>query len=136
VRDSLAGKPRIHPHFTPTSASWLNLVAVFIERQAIHRGIFGSVRELTTAIRCVAPDIIATPRVVAGVTDSGGVGQMDAIALADGVPFGRWGRPEEITGPLVFLVSPLSGFMTGQTLVVDGGTQARFPHGGANPLND
>ena len=45
---------------------------------------------------CVAPDIIATPRVVAG--------------------------------PLVFLLSDLSSFMTGQTLVVDGGTQALFPH--------
>jgi 2-deoxy-D-gluconate 3-dehydrogenase len=86
-------------------------------------------------INCVAPDIIATPRVVAGFADSGGVDTMDAIARADGVPLGRWGRPEEIAGPLVFLVSPLSGFMTGQTLVVVGGTQARFPHGGANPLD-
>ena len=85
-------------------------------------------------INCVAPDIIATPRVVAGFAENG-VGEMDAIARADGVPLGRWGRPEEIAGPLVFLVSPLSGFMTGQTLVVDGGTQARFPHGGANPLD-
>src|SRR4051794_5159502 len=86
-------------------------------------------------VNCVAPDIIATPRVVAGFAESG-VGEMDDIARADGVPLGRWGRPEEIAGPLVFLVSPLAGFMTGQTLVVDGGTQARFPHGGANPLND
>jgi 3-oxoacyl-[acyl-carrier protein] reductase len=86
-------------------------------------------------VNCVAPDIIATPRVVAGFAE-GGEAQMTGIARADGVPLGRWGRPEEIAGPLVFLVSPLAGFMTGQTLVVDGGTQARFPHGGANPLND
>jgi 3-oxoacyl-[acyl-carrier protein] reductase len=86
-------------------------------------------------VNCVAPDIIATPRVVAGFAENG-VGEMDAIARADGVPLARWGRPEEIAGPLVFLVSPLAGFMTGQTLVVDGGTQARFPHGGVNPLND
>ena len=85
-------------------------------------------------VNCVAPDIIATPRVVAGFNERG-VGEMDAIARADGVPLGRWGRPEEIAGPLVFLASPLAGFMTGQTLVVDGGTQARFPHGGVNPMD-
>ena len=54
VRDWLAANPRIQVHFTPTSASWLNLVEVWfgiIERQAIHRGTFRNVRELTTAIR-------------------------------------------------------------------------------------
>ena len=28
----------------------------------------------------------------------------------------------------------MSGFMTGQNLVVDGGTQSRFPHGGPKPF--
>lgn len=54
VRDWLAQNPRIQVHFTSTSASWLNLVEVWfgiIERQAIHRGSFGNVRELTQAIR-------------------------------------------------------------------------------------
>jgi transposase len=50
----LAGNPRIHVHFTPTSGSWLNLVEVWfgiIERQAIHRGAFPSVRDLMIKIR-------------------------------------------------------------------------------------
>lgn len=50
----LAGNPRIHVHFTPTSGSWLNLVEVWfsiIERQAIHRGSFPSVRDLMIKIR-------------------------------------------------------------------------------------
>jgi len=54
VRDWLAKNPRIHAHFTPTSASWLNLVEVWfgiIERQAIHRGSFGSVQDLNAKIR-------------------------------------------------------------------------------------
>lgn len=54
VRDWLAAHPRIQVHFTPTSASWLNLVEVWfgiIERQAIHRGTFASVRDLNTKIR-------------------------------------------------------------------------------------
>jgi len=54
VRDWLAANPRIQVHFTPTSGSWLNLVEVWfgiIERQAIHRGTFASVKDLNTKIR-------------------------------------------------------------------------------------
>jgi transposase len=50
----LARHPRITLHFTPTSASWLNLVETFfsiITRQAIHRGSFASVDDLHAAIR-------------------------------------------------------------------------------------
>jgi transposase len=54
IRDWLAANPRVHVHFTPTHASWMNLVEVWfsiIERQAIHRGTFTSVRDLTGKIR-------------------------------------------------------------------------------------
>jgi transposase len=54
VRDWLAANPRIHVHFTPTSGSWLNLVEIWfgiIERQAIRRGSFTSVRDLMIKIR-------------------------------------------------------------------------------------
>jgi len=54
IKAWLADNPRVHVHFTPTSGSWLNLVEVWfgiIERQAIHRGTFTSVRELMTRIR-------------------------------------------------------------------------------------
>jgi transposase len=53
VRAWLATHPRVHLHFTPTSASWLNLVEVFfaiITRQAIRRGSFTSVGDLIAAI--------------------------------------------------------------------------------------
>lgn len=86
-------------------------------------------------INAVAPDIIATPRVVAGFHERG-VTDMDAIAAGDGVPMARWGKPEEIAGPLVFLLSDLSSFMTGQCLIADGGTHARFPHGGPKPFDE
>jgi transposase len=44
---------RIRLHFTPTSCSWLNMVEIFfgiITRQAIRRGTFRSVKELTKSI--------------------------------------------------------------------------------------
>jgi hypothetical protein len=53
VQQWLAKHPRISLHFTPTSGSWLNLVAVFfgiITRQAIRPGTFTSVADLTTTI--------------------------------------------------------------------------------------
>lgn len=60
----LARNPRIHLHFTPTSCSWLNLVECFfsiITRQAIRRGIFTSVADLTTAIETYIDDWMSTP---------------------------------------------------------------------------
>lgn len=39
-------------------------------------------------------------------------------------PFGRWGRPEEIAGPVLFLTSEAASFVTGAILPVDGGYAA------------
>jgi NAD(P)-dependent dehydrogenase (short-subunit alcohol dehydrogenase family) len=36
-------------------------------------------------------------------------------------PMRRWGEPEDLVGPAVFLASSASDFMTGQSLVIDGG---------------
>jgi len=40
------------------------------------------------------------------------------------VPMGRWGRAEEIAAGALFLASDASSFMTGQTLILDGGLSA------------
>lgn len=42
------------------------------------------------------------------------------------IPFGRYGTPEEVARVALFLASPLAGWITGQTIVVDGGQSLRF----------
>lgn len=37
------------------------------------------------------------------------------------VPAGRYGSPEDMAGPVLFLASPLAAYVTGQSLLVDGG---------------
>jgi NAD(P)-dependent dehydrogenase (short-subunit alcohol dehydrogenase family) len=100
---------------------------------AAKAGLMGLVRTMAQEwgphgirVNGVAPDMIATPRVMAAYTDTGN--DPDDAAKADGAPLGRFGTPEEIAGPLVFLVSDLAGFITGQTIVADGGQRAAFPH--------
>jgi transposase len=54
VRDWIAKQPRIHFHFTPTSASWLNAVEGWfsqLERRALYRGVFTSVPELKSELQ-------------------------------------------------------------------------------------
>ncbi|MCR6493524.1 hypothetical protein [Cellulomonas sp. P24] len=49
IKDWLAANPPVTVHFTPTRASSMSLVEVWvsvIERQAIHRGIYTSVKDL------------------------------------------------------------------------------------------
>ena len=53
VTNWFARNPRITLHFTPTSASWLNLVETFfsiITKQSIHRGRYESVKDLIATI--------------------------------------------------------------------------------------
>jgi NAD(P)-dependent dehydrogenase (short-subunit alcohol dehydrogenase family) len=39
-----------------------------------------------------------------------------------GVPLGRWGKIDEIADAVLFLVSPAASYVTGTTLIVDGGS--------------
>ncbi len=45
--------------------------------------------------------------------------------VAAGVPLRRWGAPEDIADAVAYLVSPAASYVTGQTLVVDGGSVMR-----------
>jgi 3-oxoacyl-[acyl-carrier protein] reductase len=66
-------------------------------------------------VNAVAPGLIRTP-----MTAKAQVDERDAW-IRSHTPLGRWGEPEDIADVVGFLASPASRFMTGTTLVVDGG---------------
>ena len=69
-------------------------------------------------VNAVAPGPIESPGAAKQLWASD-----DAVnRITDMVPLKRWGTPEEIANALTFLVSPQSAYITGDVLVVDGGT--------------
>jgi 2-deoxy-D-gluconate 3-dehydrogenase len=48
-----------------------------------------------------------------------------SAAILDRIPAGRWGTPDDVMGPVVFLASDASDYVNGYTLAVDGGWLAR-----------
>ena len=71
-------------------------------------------------VNAVAPGAI-TPRVLAATTEE------RREASARSIPLGRMGEPEEIAKVATFLASDLASYVTGQTVVADGGASVKFP---------
>lgn len=67
-------------------------------------------------VNAVAPGWISTPLTQALQADP----QRSAPILSR-TPMGRWGKPEDVAGPVIFLCSKAAAFVTGVVLPVDGG---------------
>jgi 2-dehydro-3-deoxy-D-gluconate 5-dehydrogenase len=71
-------------------------------------------------VNAIAPGYIDTDNTAALRADP----SRDSEILAR-IPSGRWGRPDDLVGAAVFLASSASDYITGHTLVVDGGWMSR-----------
>lgn len=67
-------------------------------------------------VNCIAPGWIDTPLNDWMTNDEGTLREAEKM-----VPMGRIGKPEEIVGAAIYLASDASSFVTGTTLVIDGG---------------
>jgi len=76
-------------------------------------------------VNAVAPGVVWTPRISQYLGEKGREGQ------SRNAPLGRVALPEDIASGILFLASDLAGYVTGQTLVVDGGVGVKFPY----PMN-
>lgn len=71
-------------------------------------------------VNAIAPGYIATDNTQALQDDPG-----RSQSILGRIPAGRWGQPEDFSGPVVFLASKASDYMSGHTMVVDGGWMGR-----------
>ncbi|GIT92118.1 2-dehydro-3-deoxy-D-gluconate 5-dehydrogenase [Jannaschia pagri] len=71
-------------------------------------------------VNAIAPGYIDTDNTEALRNDP-----VRSKAILDRIPAGRWGRPEDFAGPVVFLASEASSYMNGHVMLVDGGWMGR-----------
>lgn len=71
-------------------------------------------------VNAIAPGYIATDNTIALRNDT-----ERNKAILERIPAGRWGKPEDFGGPVVFLASSASDYVHGEILTVDGGWMGR-----------
>nr|WP_211224612.1 SDR family NAD(P)-dependent oxidoreductase [Salinimicrobium xinjiangense] len=71
-------------------------------------------------INAIAPGYIATDNTAALRED-----EDRSTSILARIPAGRWGKPEDFKGPVVFLASKASDYMNGSIVLVDGGWMGR-----------
>jgi NAD(P)-dependent dehydrogenase (short-subunit alcohol dehydrogenase family) len=68
-------------------------------------------------VNSICPGAIDTPQPKAHVKN-----EAEFYAKANKIPMGRVGQPEDLVGPVLFLASDWSAYVTGQMIVVNGGS--------------
>ena len=71
-------------------------------------------------VNAIAPGYMSTNNTAALREDAG-----RSAMILERIPAGRWGTPDDLAGPVVFLASRASDYVHGYTIAVDGGWLAR-----------
>jgi NAD(P)-dependent dehydrogenase (short-subunit alcohol dehydrogenase family) len=74
-------------------------------------------------VNAIAPTVFRSP-LTAWMFENNEKAQTTRTGMLARIPLGRLGEPEDLAGPLLFLVSAASGFYTGHVLYADGGYTA------------
>ncbi|HCF6981759.1 TPA: SDR family oxidoreductase [Pseudomonas aeruginosa] len=122
LRRSVAGRVLVTSSVTGTRTAIPGLSHYAASKAGVNGFIRAAALELAgdgITVNGVEPGLVATPAL-------GSLG--DAAALAAHIPLGRVGQPLDIAQAMLFLASDEASYITGQTLVVDGG--ALLPENG------
>jgi NAD(P)-dependent dehydrogenase (short-subunit alcohol dehydrogenase family) len=85
----------------------------FARASAIDLGPYG------ITVNCLAPGPFLTDLPMSVLSEA------EKKAFSDHTALGRWGDPKELAGPLLLLASDAGSYITGQSIIVDGGFVVR-----------
>lgn len=125
------GAAVFHPQLKAAKGSVVNIASMYARFGSPRNPAYGSskaaVEQLTKSLAIAwAPDGIRVNAVAPGfiVTEQSARSRTDPQHVANvaaRTPLARWGEPEDIAAPVLFLASPGAAFMTGTCLAIDGG---------------
>jgi 2-deoxy-D-gluconate 3-dehydrogenase len=106
---SFQGGVRV-PSYTASKSGVMGITRLMANEWAGHR----------INVNAIAPGYMATNNTAALRADEG-----RNASILERIPAGRWGVPDDLAGPVVFLASQASDYVNGYTVAVDGGWLAR-----------
>lgn len=106
---SFQGGVRV-PSYTASKSGVVGITRLMANEWAAHR----------INVNAIAPGYMATNNTAALRADAD-----RNASILERIPAGRWGVPDDLAGPVVFLASPASDYVNGYTVAVDGGWLAR-----------
>ena len=120
-----------HSHLKAQQGVLINIASMYAQFGSPRNPAYGAskaaVVQLTKSLAIAwAPDGIRVNAIAPGfvVTEQSAKSRTDpnhVAAVNLRTPMGRWGQPEDIAAPVLFLASAAAGFMTGTCLAIDGG---------------